>query len=210
VYLDKVAEISHYIAQYGYLAVFVLVFLQELGVPNPVSNELVLMYAGYTAHMGIVSLPRILLVSVTADFTGTTILFFLFYAFGGYIMNHKPRWFPLSGKRIDALKLRAEKGGWKGVFIGRLIPFIRGYVSVGAGLVRLKPSLFLTTVIASAITWSGGLVVVGWLMAPYWKKVLENMGLAENIVLAVLSIVLIFFVGRYFTRRFFSTPKAEN
>ncbi len=40
-------ELSDYIVQYGYIAIFSLVFLQEIGVPNPIANELVLVFSGY-------------------------------------------------------------------------------------------------------------------------------------------------------------------
>lgn len=201
--MDKMADIAHFIAQYGYLAVFLLVFLQELGVPNPVSNELVLLYAGYSAYSGILSLTWIIIVSVLADFVGTSVLFFVFYSFGNYIESHRPKWFPLSVERMEKLKQRALRGGLKTVYFGRLIPFIRGYMSVGAGLVQIKPVLFLGTVILSAITWSGGLVFLGWLLAPYWSHVIGNMGWIENIILLLLSLGAIFFAGRYVVRRFF-------
>jgi membrane protein DedA with SNARE-associated domain len=206
--MDKVAEISHYIAQYGYLAVFVLVFLQELGVPNPVSNELVLLYAGYSASTGVLSLPKIIITSVSADFIGTSILFFVFYAFGNYLEKNRPRWFPISVERMEKLKQRAIKGGWKAIYIGRLIPFVRGYISVGAGLVKIKPERFLITVIVSAITWSGGLVLAGWLIAPYWTDAMQKAGLAVNIVLILLMIVGLFFAGRFVIKRFFAKEKA--
>jgi membrane protein DedA with SNARE-associated domain len=39
--------LSAYIIKYGYIALFSLVFLQEIGVPNNVPNELVLLFSGY-------------------------------------------------------------------------------------------------------------------------------------------------------------------
>jgi membrane protein DedA with SNARE-associated domain len=57
-------EIILYISKYGYLAIFVLIFLQETGVPNPVPNELVLMFSGYLVFTGILHLPLVLLAAV--------------------------------------------------------------------------------------------------------------------------------------------------
>src|SRR5581483_567579 len=124
--MDKMAEMVHFVGQYGYLAVFILVFLQEIGIPNPVSNELVLMYAGYSAYAGVLSLPKIIVISVMADFTGTTLLYILFYAFGSYLENNRPKWFPISLERMEGLKQCTLKGGLKTIYIGRLMPFIRG------------------------------------------------------------------------------------
>ena len=46
-------EVMQYIVKYGYLAIFVLVFLQEVGAPNPIPNELVLVLSGYLTFMGL-------------------------------------------------------------------------------------------------------------------------------------------------------------
>ena len=50
------SEVALYITRYGYLAIFCLVLLQELGVPNPVTNEFVLLFSGYLAFSGVLSL----------------------------------------------------------------------------------------------------------------------------------------------------------
>ncbi|MCX6740828.1 MAG: hypothetical protein NTY61_00295 [Candidatus Parcubacteria bacterium] len=44
-------SLAVFITHYGYLAIFFLVFLQEIGVPNPVPNELVLLFSGYLAFL---------------------------------------------------------------------------------------------------------------------------------------------------------------
>jgi len=44
--------LSAYILKYGYIAIFSLVFLQEIGVPNPVPNEVVLLFSGYLSSVG--------------------------------------------------------------------------------------------------------------------------------------------------------------
>ena len=72
-------EVNAFIINYGYLAIFALVFLQEVGIPNPVPNELVLIFSGYLAFKGILYLPLVILAAVSADFIGTNILYFTFY-----------------------------------------------------------------------------------------------------------------------------------
>jgi len=199
--MDKMAELSLYFSQYGYLAIFLLVFLQEIGVPNPITNELVLLYSGYLAYSGTLSLSKITMVTVFADFIGTSILYFVFYAFGKYILTRKPSWLPISVERIESIKQRFSKGSGWDIYVGRLIPFLRGYVSVGAGIMQIKPRLFLTTVITSALTWSGGLVLLGWCVGPYWYQLNKRMNMAENIMLFVFLSVIIIVVGKIIAKR---------
>lgn len=193
------AELASYLSSYGYLAIFSLIFIQELGVPNPVPNELILLFSGYLASVHTLSFPLVFLAAVAADFIGTSVLYFAFYYFGPYILAHKPRWIPLSRERIEGIgRTISKKGRWS-IYVGRLIPYLRGYASVAAGFMRIPPAIFLTAVIVSAITWSGGYVVAGYFLGPYWQKVAGAMGNIEAIVLVAAVAVAIILVTRHFS-----------
>ena len=185
-------EIILYISKYGYLAIFVLIFLQETGVPNPVPNELVLMFSGYLIYSGVLQFSLVILAAVSADFIGTNILYVVFYFFGAYIIAHKPRWLPISQKTINRLTTRMSEGGIWMIYLGRLTPFIRGYTSVTAGLLQLNPKIFLPIALISAITWSGVYVIAGRLLGPYWNNVAAHFSNIKYIMLIILlSIILI-------------------
>jgi membrane protein DedA with SNARE-associated domain len=190
------AEVARYITQYGYLAIFLLVFLQELGVPNPVTNEFVLLFSGYLAFTGLLNLRLVFLTAVAADCIGTTILYLVFYLFGKYIMDHRPRWFPISAAHIERLSRSiSERRQW-GIYFGRLIPFVRGYASVAAGLLCIRPAVFIPAVLVSAITWSGGYVVAGRLLGPYWEQAASRLGAIEIVVLLVVIVAVAALVRR--------------
>jgi membrane protein DedA with SNARE-associated domain len=195
------SELAHYIAKYGYQAIFLLVLLQELGVPNPVTNEFVLLFSGYLAFSGVLNLWLVLLMAVSADCIGTTILYAVFYRFGEYITEHRPRWFPVSPTHIGRIANRISKRQRWGIYVGRLIPFLRGYSSVAAGILLIGPRVFIPAVIVSAITWSGGYVIAGKLLGPYWKQVAAKMGGVESLVLIATLIVIAAVVGRAVVRK---------
>jgi membrane protein DedA with SNARE-associated domain len=199
--MDKLPELAFYLAKYGYYAVFILVFLQELGIPNPITNELVLIFCGYLSYTGTLNFYKVILVAISADFIGTSILFFIFYSFSKWLIEHSPKWLPLKGDTIEKLKKHLLKRGNRSVFIGRLTPFLRGYVSVAAGMLHVDRKAFLGTVILSAVTWSGGLVLLGRLIGPYWNQMLKESGVIGNILLIVTVIIVIMFIGRYFQKR---------
>ena len=199
--MDKLPELAFYLTKYGYYAIFLLVFIQELGIPNPITNELVLIFCGYLSYTGTLNFYKVIIVAISADFIGTTILFFIFYSFSKWLIEHSPKWLPLTGETIEKLKKKLLKRGNRSVFIGRLTPFLRGYVSVAAGMLHVKPKAFLGTVIISAITWSGGLVLFGRLIGPYWNTMLKESGVIGNVLLIVTVIIVITFIGRYFQSR---------
>jgi membrane protein DedA with SNARE-associated domain len=190
------SELALHITRYGYLAIFLLVLLQELGVPNPVTNEFVLMFSGYLAFSGVLNLWLTILTAVSADCIGTTVLYAAFYWRGKSIMARRPGWFPISPAHIERIaKTISERKQW-GIYGARLIPFLRGYASVAAGLLCIKPVIFIPAVVVSAITWSGGYVIAGRLLGPYWEQVALKIGRIEGLVLVAALIVMATLIGR--------------
>ena len=195
------SEAALYITRYGYLAIFLFVLLQELGVPNPVTNEFVLLFSGYLAFSGVLNLWLAFLTAVSADCIGTTILYAVFYLFGEYIMDHRPRWLPVSPARVDRISRSiSERRPW-GIYVGRHVPFLRGYISVAAGILGVGPRIFIPAVILSAISWSGDYVIAGRLLGPCWEQVAAKVGRVESLALLAALIVVGALIGRAVVRK---------
>ena len=191
-------EVIQYIVKYGYLAIFVLVFLQEIGAPNPIPNELVLVFSGYLTFMGILKLPLVILAVILADLAGTTILHTVFYFFGAYILQHKPRWLSNPVNTILKLKERLSKGGLAGIYIGRLTPFIRGYTSVIAGLLQIKYVTFFPIALITATIWATIYITAGIMLGPFWNRVAPHISNIKYIMLLVLAAVILIILLRAF------------
>ena len=181
-------EVADFIARHGYVAIFLLVFSQEIGVPNPVPNELTILFAGYLSYLKLLSLPLVFLTSAGADFLGTTILFLVFHYFGERLMRRAPRWFPV--RRIERLKERLSGRGDWALYVGRLISYARGYVSVAAGLIGVPPRVFLSTVVWSSITWAGAYALAGHLLGPAWQVLASELRyLTVSVIIAAATAV---------------------
>lgn len=186
-------SLAAYITAYGYVAIFSLVFLQEIGIPNPVPNELILLFSGYLASIKTLSFLYVVGTTVAADFVGTATLYGIFYFFGHRLLSHPPRWLPITHEKIRPIRERIERRGWWGIYLGRLVPYVRGYTSVAAGLIELRPFTYLTAVLASALTWSGGYVIAGFFLGPYWERALtyvHHAGILIGLVALLISSVL--------------------
>jgi membrane protein DedA with SNARE-associated domain len=183
-------ELIQYVTHYGYLAIFILVFLQEIGMPNPFPNELLLMLSGYLSFKGLLFLPFVIITAFLADFLGTILLYYIFYTTGTIILKKKPKWFPLSESVIGRLTKKISNGGQLSIFIFRLTPFTRGYASVITGLLQVKPKIFLPIATISAITWASAYVVVGNLIGPSWDIYAIHIGSLKYILLVVLTIAI--------------------
>jgi membrane protein DedA with SNARE-associated domain len=183
-------ELVYYVTRYGYLAIFCLVFLQEIGMPVPFPNEILLMFSGYLSYKGLLYLPSVIFTGVLADFIGTNVLYFLFYYTGTIIIKKKPRWVPLSTRMIEQISSKISGGGKLNIYIFRLTPFTRGYTSVICGLLQIRAKVFLPIALISAITWASVYVVTGYLIGPSWDHFTESIGDFKYILLAVLALII--------------------
>ena len=194
-------EVIHYVTSYGYYAIFILVFLQEIGMPNPVPNELLLAFSGYLSFKGMLSFPMIIVTVILADFTGTNILYFVFYKTGSFILKRKPAWIPLSPGLLERLTSRISGGGQLSIYIFRLTPFIRGYTSVISGLLRIKPVVFLPIALTSAATWAAFYVSAGYYIGPSWNIFIENKNSLNYILPVMLTLISVVLLVIYLTRK---------
>ena len=190
-------ELIQYFTKYSYGAIFTLIFLQEVGVPSPIPNELVLLVSGYLIFSGHLNLLSVIIIAVLADMIASCILYFSFYFFGSYLFEKKPKWLPLSEKKMNSLKAKISKGGKSTIFLGRVTPFIRGYTSVITGLLQIKAAVFLPIAFFSALVWSTIYVTAGILLGPYWEKFIPHFIQAEYLIAGLLICFVTFFISRF-------------
>lgn len=190
-----ISELNSAIIENGYWAILLLVFLQEVGVPSPVPNELVLLFSGYLVFRESLSFSVVVVSAVAGDLLGSTILYIAFYYFGEFILSKLPARFPLSRNKIDRLSLKLNRHGRYGIFVGRVSPFIRGYVSVLCGFIRFSPRRFSLILLSSAVVWSVFYVAVGYCIAPVWSRWIVNSdnSFIQIISFAVISLLCLFF-----------------
>jgi membrane-associated protein len=151
-----------YIADYGYLAIFCIVLLQELGMPC-LPNELVLLYFGFLSRKAGLSYPAVIMLVVVADMMGSFILYLFFYHAKNFLIRIKPAWLRLPVKKINSLKQKIITHSGRKIFIAKLTPFVRSYLPVVAGLLQVEPLMYGRVVFITAFIWSGGWVTAGWL-----------------------------------------------
>jgi len=189
--------LSAYILQYGYIAIFSLVFLQEIGVPNPLPNELVLLFSGYLTSIGKLDFTIVLITVIIADTIGSSVLYMAFYYFGQRVLQKWPRVIPAT--KLAYLTARvSHKNRWS-IYVGRHIPFLRGYTAVAAGLLKISPGIFLPAVLLSALTWSGGYVIAGKLLGHEYIHVVSKLAVGKIfLVLLILITVIIFLCTRMY------------
>jgi membrane protein DedA with SNARE-associated domain len=208
--LTMLLQLTSHISQYGYLAIFLLVLLQEVGVPTLIPNELVLLFSGYLSATGVLNLPLVVLSVVGGDLLGSSTLFLLFYFFGKIILQRKPKWIPLPEKRIRNIRNKINASGQSGIFVGRLTPFIKGYVTVLCGLMRVSPRRYAITLLSTSFIWALGYTCCGYFIGPYWKFIPESNALTQHLLLLITASIIIGLIALQLLKRLLSAIKINS
>jgi membrane protein DedA with SNARE-associated domain len=190
-------DLVFYISHYGYLALFLFIFLQEIGTPTPLPNELILLFSGYLAFTGILKLFLIILTVAGADLLAATTLYLIFNFFGTLLLSPKLHWIPVSRQNIQKHTEKIARLGFKGIVIGRLSPFIRGYVAVICGLLHINPKRYGITIVATSVIWSAFYIATGYLLGPYWKHIDTHLEWVQYILITMPFAITTWIVIRY-------------
>ena len=118
-----------------------ILLLCGLGLPIP--EDISLISAGYVAHRGIVSVHTAFLVSFWAVLGGDLIAFFLGRFFGRRFLAWPPAQRLFSARKQLRVRAYFRKYGSKVIFIGRFLPGLRFSIFFSAGMLCVRPAVFL-------------------------------------------------------------------
>lgn len=174
----------------GYAGVFALMLLETVFPPIP--SEVVLPIAGMRAANGPLGLPGVILASTLGTMTGNTIWYLAARAVGldrfqAFIVRYG-RWLTLDWYDIEKVqRLFGRFGPWI-VFFGRMLPTIRTFISVPAGILRMNLALFLIWSTAGTALFAAALAGAGYAAGRQFHRIEEIAGpISSAVVVAILA-----------------------
>jgi membrane protein DedA with SNARE-associated domain len=199
-------NIDHFIAQYGYLAVFCFVAIESLGIPFPGETAVVTagIYAGSTHRL---SPWLIWLAASLGAIVGDNIGYFIGDK-GGYrlVRRYGPK------VHIDEAKLKVgryafDRYGGRVVFFGRFVSVLRTYAAFLAGTNKMRWRHFFVANAAGGILWSAIYTFVAYFAGHTLRRVSGTINLVLGGV-AVVAILAVFLVVRRQTKRLEAVAEA--
>lgn len=150
------------IRHFGVLGVFLLMVPESACVPVP--SELTLLFSGLAVRQGWMSFPLVIGAATAGNVVGSL----LAYALGA---SRAAERLPLAGRALHRWQGLIERHGTRAVFIARLLPLARTFVSLPAGAMRVRLPPFIALTAAGCALWAIGFVLAGMLAAGGWSMV---------------------------------------
>ncbi|SFV52740.1 putative integral membrane protein (dedA homolog) [hydrothermal vent metagenome] len=186
------------IGNIGYLGIFFLMFLESSFFPFP--SEIVMIPAGYLAFQGEMNIYLAVLIGILGSVTGAIFNYYLAFYFGRSFLIKYGKYFLLKEKNLDDLETFFEKHGEVSTFNGRLIPGIRQYISLPAGLSKMNIYKFSFFTALGAGIWVIVLTALGYFLGANQDMVKEYLHIATIISLISVGLITLFYIIRIKTK----------
>lgn len=155
------------ITNFGALGVFLLMIPESACVPVP--SEVTLLFAGYGVGQGWLSLPLAVLSATAGNLVGSI----LAYAVGASGLLEA---LPGARRVLSRWEGLLERHGARAVFVARLLPLARTFVSLPAGARRVGFGRFLVLTTAGCALWSVAFVLAGMVAGAAWTTIDSVLG----------------------------------
>ena len=150
------------IGQWGYIGIFLLMFLESSFFPFP--SEVVMIPAGYLAYKGEMNIFLVIVSGVLGSISGAWFNYLIASKFGRKFLKKF-----ISNEKLSKLDKFFEKHGHISTFSGRLIPGVRQYISFPAGLTKMNGVVFTIFTGLGSLIWILILVGLGYFIGQNQK-----------------------------------------
>lgn len=186
---------------YGYVAMFIAMVLENANVPIP--SEIVLGFAGYLIAQGVFDMHTTMVVGVLAGLVGSILSYWMGEYGGRPLLLKYGKYIFFNEHKFKMAETLFNKYGGAAVFIGRLLPGIRTFISFPAGMAKYPMWHFVIWTVLGTIPWTILLVYLGHLLGEHWQDLIKY----NHEFMLVLGVVIIVVLGVFGIRYWMNRKK---
>jgi membrane protein DedA with SNARE-associated domain len=181
--LDPLVNLcTDFIGSVGYAGVFVLTMLGSACIPIP--SEATMLFAGFKVSDGDLTLVGVIAAGVAGELIGCCIAYAAGY-YGRIELLERNKLIHIDRKRLDWADSWFQRHGDITVFVGRLLPLVRAFISLPAGVAEMPLRRFLPLTAAGSLIWLSGLTLVGRAVGDNWDKWHQRLAFLDYVVVAL-------------------------
>lgn len=186
---------EHWVQDYGYAAIFVLMLLESALIPFP--SEVTMLAGGFYAAEGSLDLFWVGFAGVMGNMVGSWIAYALGRKTGRAVLDRYGRYVLIRSHDVDKAEIWWDKYGEAATFFSRLLPVIRTFISLPAGIAKMPLGKFSVYTFLGVVPWTYGLAYLGVVLGENWERVLAYFDLPTLLIAGALVAI----TGVWYLRR---------
>jgi membrane protein DedA with SNARE-associated domain len=173
-----------------YAALFLLLFLEEGGIPLPAPGDTVILLAGAQIDRGQASVPIVVLFVVLATLMGSSILYWISRLGGMPVLLRVCQFLHIRQERIDKAGAWIQRHRGVAIVFGRLTPGLRTVTTIASGIFQIDYVAFLVYTGISAVIWAGIYIFLGVAIHTFYRNVAHYLFRPSALGLLLLAFVI--------------------
>jgi membrane protein DedA with SNARE-associated domain len=154
-------------------------------------------FAGFLISEGKMNFVAVIFISTIGSLIGSLLSYYIGKYGGNPLLKRFGKYVLLNESHLQQTEAFFQKYGGRAVFFGRLIPVVRHFISIPAGIARMNIAMFLLYTGIGAALWNGFLAYVGFVLKNNWHTLEQYTKVLDIIVvLAILSVIIYLFLKK--------------
>jgi membrane protein DedA with SNARE-associated domain len=191
--------IIHLISTLGYPGVFLLMAMHSAAIPVP--SEVVMPFAGYLVSQGRFNYFAVVIVGTLGNLAGGSIIYVLAKHGGRKLVEKYEHAVFVSKSDLERVEKFFHRFGAFAIFLGRCMPIVATFISIPAGLSKIKYWKFAVFTFFGAIIWNFLLVYIGMKLGQNWTVLRDKLHNFELLILVLIVIGAIWWIYRHIKNR---------
>jgi membrane protein DedA with SNARE-associated domain len=183
----------------GYAGLILFAFLEAACIP--ISSEITFGFAGVLAYEGHLNLALVIIIGTLAELAGSYASYAVGRVGGKPLVQKLGRYVLVTESDVDrAERFLAGRGAWA-IVVGRMLPFVRAFISIVAGLVRIPPIRFGVLSLIGTLIYATALSSAGYALGSAWNSVSHGLTIVGYVLFVIVVIAIVGFIA-YRLRQF--------
>ena len=194
---------QQFLITWGYLAIFVLTVLESACIPIP--SEVTLGLGGALASGAVIggtaghlNIGFVILVGIAGSIAGSLLAYVIGRTGGRALVDRYGKYVLLSHADLDKAEAWFSRRGEWMVMYGRVIPFIRTFISLPAGMAEMNVAKFVGLTAIGVTVWVSLLSGIGYALGSSWNAMVQAIGYLGYVVAGIVVVsIAAFLIHRY-------------
>lgn len=183
------------ISETGYFGVAFLMALESACIPIP--SEIIMPFSGFLVFIGRFNLWLVVIWGAIGNLIGSIIAYGVGYWGGRRLIKKYGKYLLISFNDLTRAENWFEKYGQGAVFFSRLLPIIRTFISLPAGIARMNFLKFSFYTLAGSLPWSFTLTYAGVIMGENWTGLKVYFERFDFVIGGLIILGIIWWIWRH-------------
>ncbi len=187
------------ISSLGYPGIAVLMGIESAAIPLP--SEVIMPFSGFLVSEGRFSLQGIALAGAAGSVLGSWVTYWIGKYGGRPLVRKYGHWVLITEHDLNLVdRFFSRFGNWA-TLVGRMLPVIRTYISIPAGLAGVRFWPFTLTCFVGSYVWSFFLGWIGFKLGENWEDIRHYFRQVDWLIIVLIIVGIAWWIRRHFSNR---------